>query len=417
MRRWPVAVAVTVLTMTSTPFAAAGAAAAPPPHSVPPAAPKPTSNALSPDAPDPHPPAGGIGPVGEYVGGPRLRSRGLVLPAHARPLPADLTATAWTLVDLDSGDVLAARDPHGRYQPASILKTLTSVTLLPALPGKRVVTVSQNSANAEGSAVGLVAGGRYTVDELFTGLLLMSGNDTASALAEAAGGVRRSVASMNQTAQRLGAYDTYVQTPSGLDGWRQLTSAYDMAIFLRAAVNMPRFVAYDRQATGRLPAQNIHGRRYGSVWLGNQNENFLTTVPGALVAKNGFTDAASHTYLCAAKRDGRRLGVVFLRAQRYPLDQWQQAAALLDWGFALPLGARVGHLDAPPAQVRPEPAKPPTGSRAGPGSSPVPAGARSGGSSSSPPWAIIAVAVGVAGAAAALWALRRRPTRSGLTLR
>ena len=112
---------------------------------------------------------------------------------------------------------------------------------------------------------------------------------------------------------------------------------------------MPRFVAYDRQESSRLPAQNMNGHRYGSVWLGNQNQNFLTTVPGALVAKNGFTDAASHTYLCAAERHGRRLGVIFLRAQRYPLDQWQQAAALLDWGYALPRGVAVGHLDAPPA--------------------------------------------------------------------
>ena len=60
----------------------------------------------------------------------------------------------------------------------------------------------------------------------------MSGNDTAAALADAAGGVGHTVALMNQTALRLGAYDTFVQTPSGLDGWQQLTSAYDMAIFL-----------------------------------------------------------------------------------------------------------------------------------------------------------------------------------------
>ncbi len=276
-------------------------------------------------------------------------------------MPANLTATAWTLVDLDSGDVLAARDPHGRYQPASILKTLTSVTLLPLLPGKRVVTVGRDAANAEGSAVGIVAGGRYTVDQLFTGLLLMSGNDTAAALAEAAGGVRHTVALMNQTALRLGAYDTFVQTPSGLDGWQQLTSAYDMAIFLRSAVNMPRFVAYDRQDSSQLPAQNVKGHRYGSVWLGNQNENFLTTVPGALVAKNGFTDAASHTYLCAAERHGRRLGVIFLRAQRYPLDQWQQAAALLDWGYALAPGRRgrpsrraAGHAEHRASVDRPD---------------------------------------------------------------
>lgn len=363
---------------------------------------------MSPDAPDPHPPAGGIGPDGELVGGPRLASRGFVLPAHAKPLPADLTATAWILADLDTGDVLAARDPHGRYQPASILKILTSITLLPLLPGNRVVTVSQNAANAEGSAVGIVAGGRYTIKQLFTGLLLMSGNDTATALAEAAGGVRHTVALMNQTALRLGAYDTFVQTPSGLDGWQQLTSAYDMAIFLRAAVNMPRFVAYDQQLVSSLPPENVHGRKYGSVWLGNQTQPFLTTVPGALVAKIGFTDAASHTFLCAASRQGRRLGVILLRAQRYPIDQWQQAARLLDWGYALPRGTAVGHLDPParpPASATPATRTAAAAQRANPAAAAVH-------NNGEPPWPIIGVVIALAGAGA-LWLGRRRLIRPG----
>jgi D-alanyl-D-alanine carboxypeptidase (penicillin-binding protein 5/6) len=387
-------------------------------HSVPPPAPKPTAGAQSPDAPDPHPPVGGIGPGGELVGGAKLHTRGPTVPAGTKPLPATLTASAWVLADLDTGDVLAARDPHGRYQPASILKVLTSVTLLPLLPGNRVVTVSQNAANAEGSAVGIVAGGHYTVDQLFTGLLLMSGNDTAAALAEAAGGVTHTVSLMNETALRLGAYDTFVQTPSGLDGWQQLTSAYDMAIFLRAAVDQPRFVAYDRLPTGSLPAQNVQGHKYGSVWLGNQGQQFLTTVPGALVSKTGFTDAASHTFLCAASRGGRRLGVIFLRAERYPTDQWQQAAALLDWGYALPRGSSVGHLDAPPGGPAPSGAAATSNSaaasnsaadRSTPGAAHPAAAAVAHRHSGSTPWPLIAVLI-VAAAGATFWLAGRRRT-------
>jgi len=81
-----------------------------------------------------------------------------------------------------------------------------------------------------------------------------------------------------------------------------------MTLFLRAAVDMPRFVAYDRTPTALLPAQNVAGHKYGTVWLGNQGQQFLTTVPGALVSKIGSPDAAQHTYLCAASRGGRRLG-------------------------------------------------------------------------------------------------------------
>ncbi|MDP9115994.1 MAG: penicillin-binding protein [Actinomycetota bacterium] len=350
--------AACLLWANSVVLAAAAPPIAPSSSAPSPSAPSPTSSGKSPDAPDPHPPRGGIGPNGRPVGGPRLLSRGLIVPAGAPALPAGLTAQGWVLADLDSGAILAARDPHGRYQPASVLKTLTSVTLLPLLPGERVVTVSPSAARAEGSAAGLVGGGTYTVDQLFSGLLLVSGNDTAQALAEAAGGSQHTVDLMNAQALRLGAYDTYVQTPSGLDGWQQLTSAYDLALVLRAAVNQPRLVTYDRQAEATLPVQPING--YSPVTLQNQNEQFLTTVPGALLAKTGFTDAAQHTFLGAIARHGRRLGVIFLRAQRYPTDQWQQATALMDWGFALPAATpAVGHLDAavhlPPQAVSAHP--------------------------------------------------------------
>jgi D-alanyl-D-alanine carboxypeptidase (penicillin-binding protein 5/6) len=313
---------------------------------VPPTAPAPTDAGNSPRAPDPHPPAGGIGPEGEPVGGAALTSRGLVVPTGVPAVPASMSAQAWILVDLDSGAVLAGRDVHGRYQPASILKTLTSVTLLPHLPGNQVVTVSAAAANTEGSHAGLVPGGQYTVDQLFSGMLLVSGNDAAVALADAYGGVSKTVAAMNAEALSLGAYDTFVQTPSGLDGWQQLTSAYDMALFLRAALAQPRFAAYDEQPTAELPAQHVDGG-LDAVKLVNQNNIFFSSVPGALVAKTGYTDAASHTALFATDRGGRRLGVVMLRAQRWPQDQWQQAAALLNWGYALPAGTPpVGQLAA-----------------------------------------------------------------------
>lgn len=343
-----------VLVLAITPCSAGATPSIPP--ALPPAAPKPTAHANSPAKPDPHPPRGGIGPDGSAVGGPRLLSRGVVLPAGAPKLPKHLTAHAWVLADLDTGAILAARDPHGRYQPASIFKTLTSLVLLPKLPGKRVVTVDARAADAEGSAVGIVAGGKYTVDTLFKSLLLMSGNDAAMALAEAGGGVAKTVAAMNREILALGGYDTLAQTPSGLDGWQQLTSAYDMALVLRAVASTARFIAYDRAATATLPRQKVHGHKYRKVPLFNQSDNFFSTVPGAILAKTGYTDAAQETYLCAARRGGHRLGVIFLRNKRLPLDQYQQAAALLSWGARLPRGSSVGTLAGP---ISTAPATPP----------------------------------------------------------
>lgn len=290
----------------------------------------------SPSVPNPDPPLGGLGPNGHDVGGAALRRRGVIVPADTPALPAQLTAKAWMVTDLDTGAVLAARDPHGRYQPASVLKLLAGLVLLPRLPGARVITATPAAANAEGSAVGLVPGGRYPVDTLFKSLFLESGNDAAMALSLAAGGPARTVADMSEQARRLGAYDTVVQTPSGLDGWTQLTSAYDLTLILRAALNSPRLVAYDEARTARLPAQQVGKRKWGAVPLFNESDNFLDTVPGALLVKTGYTGAARHTYVCAAARGGRRIGVVFLRNERRPLDQYQQAGALLSWAFSLP---------------------------------------------------------------------------------
>ncbi len=313
-----------------------------------PVAPRPTSTAASPDAPDPNPPAGGKAPDGSVAGGPRLAGRGIVVGAGAPALPKYLEAHAWILADLDSGQILAARDAHGRYQPASILKLLTALTVMPALPGNQVVTVSPAAANAEGSSVGLLAGARYTVDQLFEALLLVSGNDAAAALAEANGGMAKTVAQMNAKAAELGMYDTFVQTPSGLDGWQQLTSAYDMALVLQQAVRQPRLLHYEQLPSASYPARSSGYGSVGPYEFDNQSENFLTTVSGALLAKTGYTDAAQHTYLAAARRNGRTLGVVFLRDQRMPLDEYQQAGALLDWGFALPASVpAVGRLAGP----------------------------------------------------------------------
>ncbi|WP_375488468.1 D-alanyl-D-alanine carboxypeptidase family protein [uncultured Jatrophihabitans sp.] len=341
------------------PAAAAGATHPAPSttHVVPPPAPSPTAKGKSPEAPDPHPPLGGIGPDGKPVGGAQLLSRGFVLPPHAPALPQHLTAASFVVADLDTGDIVAARDPHGRYQAASIQKLLTSITVLPLLPGNRTLTISRSAADTEGSHAGLVAGGTYTVDDIFRGLLLVSGNDAAAALAEAAGGRAHTVALMNTEARTLGGYDTFVQTPSGLDGWQQLTSAYDMTLFLRAAVAQPRIIAYDTVDRATLPAQHVAGAGKAAshaVTLYNQNYEFLHTVKGALLAKTGYTDAAQHTFAGVIERNGHRYGVVLMRAQRYPQDQWQQATKLVDWATKLPAGtAPVGKLPVDHAVAAP----------------------------------------------------------------
>ena len=112
-----------------------------------------------------------------------LAAPGVVV--HGAAAPPTVLAKAWVVVDAETGDVLAAKNAHLRLPPASTLKTLTAITLLPRLSPDDEYRVQWADAHVAGSAVGLVPGSRYTVDELFYGLMLPSGNDAARALARA----------------------------------------------------------------------------------------------------------------------------------------------------------------------------------------------------------------------------------------
>jgi D-alanyl-D-alanine carboxypeptidase len=297
-------------------------------------------SAPTPTAPVPGGPPQGSGPGGVTVGGEGLGTRGTVVADDAPPLPAGVVAPGWLVADAGSGAVLAARDPHGRFYPASTLKTLTLLTLLPLLDPAEVVEGTVEDEAVEGSRVGLVAGGRYPVGLLFQALVMQSGNDAAGALARAAGGVQVTVRAMNEVAESIGAHDTVAGTPSGLDMAGQTSSPYDLALVFRRLVADPAAVALLRTPVAQMPA--VEGRSPGYQI---QNQNPLADSPGNLGGKTGFTDAARHTYVTAAERDGRRLVVSVMGTENVPLRAADQAALLLDWGFAVPAGtAGVGRL-------------------------------------------------------------------------
>jgi D-alanyl-D-alanine carboxypeptidase (penicillin-binding protein 5/6) len=293
--------------------------------------------------PTPEPPLPGQGPGGQVVGGPRLGTVGFALPAKAKPLPKGISARGWVIADLDTGDLLAARNPHGRYPPASTLKWLTALTLLPKLDKHKRVVCSYADVDVDGTRVGLVQNGRYSVDLLFQAMLMASGNDAANTLARVAGSVPSTVAAMNATARSIQAYDTHAATPSGLDGPHQLTSAYDLALIGRADLARADFRKYTAQKLGTIPAQ---GTKYHSFQFANDNK-LLYNYPGAFGGKNGFTDAAHHSFIGAAKHGDRRLIVTMMYGEHKPDNISAQAGRLLDWGFALPrTAAPVGSLVA-----------------------------------------------------------------------
>lgn len=303
--------------------------------------------------PVPHPP----------IGGDALGGCGVVLAPGAAPPPPGLTAAGWLIADLTSGTVLAAKDPHGRYRPASTIKVLLALVVLDELDLDTTVSGTQEDDEVEGDAAGVGPGGEYTVRELLTGLMLVSGNDCAHALARELGGQEAAVEKMNEKAHELGAMDTRAASASGLDAPGMSTSPYDEALVFRAALQSPEFVEISEEDQARFPgypgmptetpsedalstettAETTPSGDPG-IDLYNMNQ-LLYSYPGTIAGKTGYTDDARKTFVGAAERDGRQILVV----QMYGLNDspgsfWRQAETMLDYGFNQPADQNIGSL-------------------------------------------------------------------------
>jgi len=298
------------------------------------------------------------------IGGPQLSGRGVIInyPAGRVPRLPGVKASAWVIADAGTGQVLAAKDPHGWYRPASTLKVLTAVSLIPVLNPNATVTATKQATTVEPNLVGLLPGHAYKVSDLFTALLTISANDAAVALTQATGSYARGMAVINAEARHLQADDTVAVTPNGLDARGQHVSAYDLALFARQGLQMPAFLKYDRTTGGLF---RISKKK--SVGLWNQN-TLLTTYKGAIGGKIGWTSAAGATYVGMARRHGVTLIVALLHCPAQ--TEIDAGKSLLNWGFAVdgkvrPVGTLVGARPpaapaAPAASPSPSPSPPPT---------------------------------------------------------
>jgi serine-type D-Ala-D-Ala carboxypeptidase (penicillin-binding protein 5/6) len=290
-------------------------------------------------------------PADGPIGGPEMGSTGIVVTGGAGvpPVP-DITASSWVIADADTGEILAAKDPHGLYRPASTLKTLTAVTLIPRLDPCAIYVAKNADLHAECTCAGVVDGVAYRVKMLLTGMLVVSGNDAADTLAGAYGGIGKTVAAMNAEAKYLKAYDTTAGTPSGLDTPTERSSAYDLALIARAGLAMPDFRGYvgTRHAQFTLPK--------GGTQTLITHDKLLANYNGAIGIKNGYTLAAQATYIGAATRGGHTI-IATLMHSTVGTAVWHEAAALMDWGFAAEGKATpVGQLvdpDLPPLPSAP----------------------------------------------------------------
>lgn len=254
----------------------------------------------------------------------------LVLPSAALAAP-ETSAQSLVLMHMDTGQILYAKDADAQRLIASTTKIMTALVVLENCAPDETVEILPAYTGIEGSSMYLKAGERYTVLDLLYGMLLVSGNDAATALAcHCAGSLEAFAELMNAKAAALGLTNTSFENPHGLDGKNQYSSAADLAEITREAMKNETF------------CEIVSSKTYTQGEQSYMNHNkLLWNYEGVVGVKTGYTMAAGRTLVSAAERDGLRLICVTLSDP----DDWRDHKALYDWGFSsfafqdiLPLG-------------------------------------------------------------------------------
>lgn len=269
----------------------------------------------------------------------------VIPPAVAAPAAPDVTAEGALLLDLDTGQILFARNANDRFYPASTTKIMTALLALERGKLTDVLTASESVRDVDGSRIYLEPGEQNTLEDLLYAMLLPSANDAAVVIAEAYGGSIAGFADlMNAKAAALGATNTHFVNPNGLHDPGHYTTPHDLALIARAAMQNPVFARIVATRTRTMPWPAKDEPRL----LFNLNE-LLGGYPGALGVKTGYTSAALHTLVAAADRDGLRLLSVTMRSSIS--NRFRDARAMLDYGYAnftretiIPRGSAAGEI-------------------------------------------------------------------------
>ena len=237
----------------------------------------------------------------------------------------NINASAAVLIEEHTSQILFKKKIHSKLPPASLTKILTAVVALENSDPQEIVEVSRRAAYQEGSSIYLEVGEKITLKELIYGILLASGNDAAVAIAEhVAGSVEDFACLMNHTAKKIGAVNSNFTNPSGLPDPSHYSTAYDLALITRHAMNYKTF----REITAtKNKTISWAGHNWGR---GIHNHNkMLWDYKNATGGKTGYTRAAGRCLITTATKNNRNLIAVVLNC---PSD-WYEVTRMLDYGF------------------------------------------------------------------------------------
>ncbi len=240
----------------------------------------------------------------------------------------DLDAKAWIVIDARTGEPLAGQAVNRHLAMASTTKMMTAYLAAQRLPFSKKVKVGNYEGDPAESLMGLEAGQVVSVRDLLYGLMMLSGNDAAVALAKAVSGTeKRFVRLMNRTARRLGLNDTSYENPVGLDGPAHYTSAADLAKLGRVLMQMPRL----RKISGARVAKLTSYRPPVTI---ETTDSFLLENPWAKGIKTGHTLSSGYTLASDGRRKATELIGAVIGAPTEAARNGE-TVELLDWAFSL----------------------------------------------------------------------------------
>ncbi len=260
----------------------------------------------------------------------------LILGAAVIPFPAHaagdahsvsaLSAQSAVLIEAESGRVLASKNAEIPLAMASTTKIMTALVALELASPDTVITVDPLAVGVEGSSIYLSAGEKLTLEQLLYALLLESANDAAAAIAIGlCGSIEAFADQMNRRAKGLGLVATHFTNPHGLDDDDHYTTARELALIARAALQVPLIRKISSTYKINIPQNGVENARL----LVNHNK-MLRLYEGCIGLKTGYTKKSGRSLVSAAERDGITLIAVTINAP----DDWNDHTRLLDHGFS-----------------------------------------------------------------------------------
>lgn len=259
------------------------------------------------------------------------------LPCGAEDAPSDSAASS-VLMCADTGEVLCGHDWREKRGIASTTKIMTALLGLEYAEENDCVVRITPEMYAEGSSMYLREGEKLRMSQLVRGMMAVSGNDAANAVALTVGGSYEGFARMmNARADEIGMRDTHFVTPSGLDDDEHYSTAYDMALLGAEAMKLPALREAVSSSTVTVAYESPKGK---TVTLKNHNR-LLREYEGCIGIKTGYTDKSGRTLVSCAERNGVRLVAVTLSDR----DDWRDHTALLDYGFSQVSNVRLSPVE------------------------------------------------------------------------